>query len=135
MWSLDLADGSVLFSTRFGAQWENYLAPSLKDGYLYANGGAYGGMYALNAGNGASRWFANLAQYDLWTRAVDDKYAYAYTADAFAVLDRASGVITRTIQNPSFNSLGVSLIFHQYCPVTHRLWSWMESSIAHTPIT
>jgi len=93
----NLDDGALIFRTPFGSQFEHYLAPTFKDGFIYTDGGAYGGMYRFKGRTGLQTWFANLGQYDLWTPAVDAQYAYAYTGYEFAVLDRETGVRVRTI--------------------------------------
>ena len=109
MWSLDIADGTVKFRTDFDAQWEHYLAPTVKNGYVYTNGGYYGGMYAFKGSTGAQRFFAGLEQYDLWTPAVDDTQAYAYTGYNFFAVNRLTGERTVTIRNNTFNWWGYSL--------------------------
>lgn len=109
MWGLDIADGTVKFRTAFASQWENYLAPTIKDGYVYTNGGYFGGMYAFKGRTGAQRFFANLEQYDLWSPAVDDNYAYAYTGYSFYAVNRVTGERTVTIRNNTFNWSGYAL--------------------------
>lgn len=109
LWSLDIADGTVKFRTAFAAQWEHYLAPTVKDGYVYTNGGYFGGMYAFKGTTGAQRFFAGLEQYDLWTPAVDDTQVYAYTGYNFFAVNRLTGERTVTIRNSTFNWLGYSL--------------------------
>jgi hypothetical protein len=109
MWSLDLANGGVLFRTNFASQWEHYLAPTVAGGYVYTNGGYYGGMYSFKANTGSQRWFAGLNQYDLWTPAVDGNYAYAYTGYEFTVVNRLTGSPFGTVTNPDFNWLGYAL--------------------------
>ena len=109
MWSLDIADGTVKFRTDFDAQWEHYLAPTVKNGYVYTNGGYYGGMYAFKGATGAQRFFAGLEQYDLWTPAVDDTQAYAYAGYNFFAVNRLTGERTVTIRNNTFNWSGYSL--------------------------
>ena len=65
--------------------------------------------YKITVTSGAQQWFAALQQYDLWTPAVDDNYAYAYTGYAFAAIDRRTGERVATIANSSFNWWGYSL--------------------------
>ena len=109
MWSFELATGRQVFRTPFASQWEHYLAPTFKDGVVYTNGGYYGGMYAFKGTSGAQRWFAGLAQYDLWSPAVDDTYAYAHTGYEWVALNRATGERAFDVQNNGFNWRGYSL--------------------------
>jgi outer membrane protein assembly factor BamB len=109
MWGFDLTDGTLLFRTSFDSQWEHYLAPTVKDGYVYTDGGYYGGMFSFKANSGSRRWFTALEQYELWTPAVDDQYAYAYTGYNFVALNRATGEPYVKINNSSFNWRGYSL--------------------------
>ncbi len=109
MWSFDIADGTQEFQTAFDSQWEHYLAPTFKDGFIYTNGGTYGGMYRFKGSSGVRTWFAGLNQYDLWTPAVDGQYAYAYTGYEFAVVDRTSGARVQSYADPTFNWYGYSL--------------------------
>jgi outer membrane protein assembly factor BamB len=109
MWAFDLADGTQLFKTPFASQWEHYLAPAFRNGFVYTNGGTYGGMYAFKATTGVQKWFANLGQYDLWSPAVDDQNAYAYTGAEFAAIDLLTGARVFSIADPAFNWLGYAL--------------------------
>lgn len=109
MWAFDLADGTQLFRTPFASQWEHYLAPAFRNGFVYTNGGSFGGMYAFKATTGVQKWFANLGQYDLWSPAVDDHNAYAYTGAEFAAIDLLTGARVFSIADPAFNWLGYSL--------------------------
>jgi len=97
----DAASGQLAFQSPFGAQWENYAAPTIFEDAVYVNGGVYGGMYAFDAGSGAQHWFRSLAQEDGWTPAVDADHAYAYLNATLSVLDRTSGTIDYTIYGPS----------------------------------
>ncbi len=94
LWSLNATDGTVIFRTPFAAQWEHYLAPTIKEDKVYFDGGMYGGMYAMNTSDGTQAWFQNgLEQYDTWTPAVDGQYAYAYVGKTFTALNIADGSI------------------------------------------
>lgn len=109
MWSFELATGQRVFRTPFDSQWEHYLAPTFKDGVVYTDGGYYGGMYAFKASSGLRRWFTPLAQYDLWSPAVDDRYAYAHTGYEWVALNRATGVEAFKVANSTFNWRGYAL--------------------------
>ncbi|WP_105103427.1 PQQ-binding-like beta-propeller repeat protein [Microbulbifer pacificus] len=100
--SVDATTGNLLFATSYGNQWSEYLAPTLFDGQLYMAGGYYGGMYSHNAETGVQNWFANTAQYDGFTPAVDEQYVYAFITD-FAAYDRLTGELAYRIDFPSFD--------------------------------
>lgn len=110
MWGLSAADGAALFKTPIAAQWEDYLAPTIRDGKVYTNGGAYGGLYCFNISDGTQAWFnANLAQYDSWTPAVDSLYAYAYVGYQFAVINVSDGSLAFQLSDPDFNWNGYDM--------------------------
>lgn len=107
----DAATGQVAFESVFGAQWENYQAPTILDDVVYVNGGAYGGMYAFGATDGASRWFnGSLAQEDRWTPAVDGTHAYACLNGVLSVVNRATGTTAFTITGPSGYGVAVPVL-------------------------
>jgi hypothetical protein len=97
MFAFDAKNGTQLFSTPGASQWEHYLAPVVVGGSVYSEGGAYGGMFAYNAGTGAMQWFTNLAQIDGWTPAVDADNAYVYLNNALEIVDRRTGTRVRQI--------------------------------------
>ena len=102
MWAFSLANGQLLFRTPFPAQGQSYLAPTFKDNTVYANGGTYGGLFAYRADTGAARWQAYLEQYDLWTPAVDETYAYAYAGYEFVAIRRTNGAREFSVRNQAF---------------------------------
>jgi len=101
LWGYDDRDGSQLFRSPFGAQWERYKAPTVVEGTLYMNGGTFGGMYAFDAVTGSEEWFAALPQEDDWTPAVDATHAYVYAGSALYAIDRATGGQAYTIADPN----------------------------------
>jgi outer membrane protein assembly factor BamB len=109
MWSFELATGQQLFRTPFEAQGEHYLAPTFKNGLIYTNGGYYGGMYAFTGHSGVMRWFAELAQYDLWSPAVDDAHAYVHTGNEWVAVNHATGIQSFAVPSSTFNWRGYSL--------------------------
>lgn len=102
-------DGSELFAAPHAAQWEHYLAPTIKDGVVYVNGGYYGGMYAFDGTSGAQLWFNGLMQYDTWTPAVDAEHAYAYVGGVFYALKRTDGTTDYSITDPHYSWSGYSM--------------------------
>lgn len=117
MWRFDAADGTLLSQTAFGSQWEHYLAPTVYGGSVYTNGGYYGGLNAFDAASGEDQWFATLHQYDQWTPAVDEGYAYAYVGQSCSgcndaglnVINRADGTLAFRINDPSYSWSGYSM--------------------------
>lgn len=100
----EAATGSPIFQAPFGAQWENYSAPTIVDHTVYMNGGSYGGMYAFAGSTGREKWFNdNLPQVDGWTPAVDGKYAYTYLDNTLSFVKRSTGELAGTIEGAPFN--------------------------------
>ncbi len=111
LYSFDAAAGTLVFRSQFGAQWERYYAPTIYDGNVYIDGGAYGGMYSFDGTTGNQYWFNNgLQQYDQWTPAVDATWAYAYLGSEYEgdpntglyVLVRLTGQAVFNIPDPGF---------------------------------
>lgn len=108
--AFDATTGNEWFQAPHGAQWENYLAPTIYDHKVYVDGGTYGGMYAFDGGSGENLWFAGLNQYDGWTPAVDAKYCYAYIGQSgLDVIDRLTGARAFTIADPNYNWNGYTM--------------------------
>jgi outer membrane protein assembly factor BamB len=104
--------GDFVFRTAHFAQWERYYAPTIYDGSVYVSGGYYGGMYAFGAFTGEDLWFRDLPQYDQWTPAVDESYAYAYLGEyspGLYVTDRFTGEPVFEIPDPDFEWEGWSM--------------------------
>jgi outer membrane protein assembly factor BamB len=112
LWALNPADGSTIFRSPFGKQWESHYAPTPFKGNVYIAGGTYGGSYGFNGLSGDQLWFTPLNQYDQWTPAVDDTYVYAYTGSyspKLDVINRISGQIEFSIPDPNFDWSGWSM--------------------------
>lgn len=109
MWSFATSDGSLQFKTPFNAQWEHYLAPTVKDGEVYTNGGYYGGMNSFYASSGSNKWFASLGQYDQWTPAIEGPYAFGYTGYSFSAINRADGSLAFSVADSAFDWRGYSI--------------------------
>lgn len=107
--AFDVDNGDLVFQSAHAAQWERYLAPTIHDGTVYVNGGYYGGMYAFDAQDGLQRWFTGLPQYDGWTPAVDDTYAYAYTGGVFSIVNKATGTISETVNDANYYWSGYTM--------------------------
>lgn len=108
----DANTGSLVFRSNHSAQWERYYAPTIYDGKVYINGGYFGGMYGFDAYTGNLDWFAGLPQYDDWTPAVDDNYAYAYVGEyspGLYAIDRFTGNQQFMIPDSNFDWSGWSM--------------------------
>lgn len=110
----DAATGASIFRSPFQAQWEEYYAPTIDGGTVFINGGYYGGMYAFDGVTGSQIWFRDLPQYDEWTPAVDAQRAYAYVGGWFYALNRATGSVAYSFQDPGYSWSGYSM---QMAPV------------------
>jgi hypothetical protein len=69
-------------------------------------------MYAFDAYTGSQLWFTGLPQYDEWTPAVDDNFAYAYVGEnspALYAADRHTGEIIYKINDLNFDWHGWSM--------------------------
>ncbi len=112
LYALDAATGNRRFRSRYGNQWSRYYAPVIVGSTVVMPGGEYGGMYSFDATTGDQRWFVNTNGYDLWTPAVRDGLAYAYTGSdspMVQVVDVASGTSIATIPDPHFRWSGWSM--------------------------
>lgn len=105
----DAASGAPLFRTPIAAQRHRFFAPTLRGGVVYANGGEQGGLYAIDAASCRQLWFTPLADSDLWTPAVDDRFAYAYVHGRLTVLDRHTGSVHDVIDDPGYVRLRDSM--------------------------
>lgn len=111
------ATGDFVLQREYPAQWERHYSPTIVDGIAYANGGTYGGLIAFDAHAPIVHWETPLNQYDEWTPAVDDLYAYAYTGlyePRLSIIERSSGAEVRSIADPGFVWNGWSM---QLAPV------------------
>lgn len=104
----NVKNGEIMFKTPFSAQWENYLAPTIYKSHVYANGGSYGGIYSFDKTTGQTDWFTPLSQYDMWTPAVNDNIAVAYTAGKLNVIERGTGKWLFDIVDPNYSWHGYS---------------------------
>jgi hypothetical protein len=101
----DGATGELLFVAPHGAQWGEYLAPTISGRLLAVDAGVYEGMFGFDPLSGDLLWLqVGLPQADLWTPAIDDRYSYTYignsTASLFAV-DRTTGSLAFQVADPS----------------------------------
>ena len=109
MFGLTASNGTVLFQSPFSAQWEHYLAPTVRGGIVYTDGGEYGGMYAFNGSTGTQDFSAYEQQYDYWTPAVDANYAYAYTGGTLNWVNNTTGASVGSITDPTWQWSGYDM--------------------------
>ncbi|MBQ0937763.1 outer membrane protein assembly factor BamB family protein [Ideonella paludis] len=103
---LDAATGEQRFQSAYSAQWEHYLAPTVYKNQVYVNAGYYGGMQMFRKDTGVSKWFIGMPQYDGWTPAVDERYAYSFVGSTFHAVDRLTGELAFKIPDPASNWQG-----------------------------
>lgn len=82
LFCLNATNGSQVWVSTFGAQWESYEAPAVTDQGIFVNGGTYGGMYGFNH-DGSERFFHSLAQYDRWTPTIANGRLFSWVAGGF----------------------------------------------------
>lgn len=126
LWAYDANTGDLVYRPPFSAQWGTYKAPTIYDNTVYIDGGYYGGMYAFDGSNGGQKWFAQLAQDDGWTPALDATYAYVYSGHYLTAINRKTGRVAFTINDPGNkwgDCLTVTLGTHNdaFALVEHRL--------------
>lgn len=114
LYALDSQNGNTQFRSLYGAQWEQYLAPTPYDSSIYVNAGTYGGAQAFDSELGTSQWFTGLAQFDNWTPAVSETYLVGYTYGVLNVLNRTTGELLFNIPDPEFDWHGYDV---GYAPV------------------
>jgi len=89
--SLNAADGTLLWSASFDAQWERYYAPTIYGDGIWVDGGYFGGMYGFST-NGTQRFFnSGLQQYDQWTPTYYQGVVYSWVAGEFRAHDPLTG--------------------------------------------
>ena len=103
MFGFDAASGSQLFKVPMSSQWERYLAPTVFNGNVYTNGGAYGGLYSFSAATGATNYFVPISQYDGWTPALTGQHMYTYMEGLLRVHDPRTGLETARISDPTYS--------------------------------
>ncbi len=91
LWCLDASSGALIWAAPHDAQWERYMAPTIADGGVFVNGGAYGGMYGFDATTGAQRFFVSLGQEDGWTPAYANGTLYTCVSGNLLASSPTSG--------------------------------------------
>lgn len=109
MFAFDAATGAQAFKTQMDSQWEHYFAPTILNGLVYTDGGSYGGLYAFDTTSGSEKFFADVAQFDGWTPAVDATRAYSYAAGYLGIYDNQTGALIGTIADPTYSWNGYTV--------------------------
>lgn len=92
MLAFDTASGALRWSTVFSSQFESYLPPIVADGRVYANGGAFGGLYGFDAITGVTSFFnAGLLQSDEWSPSYADGVVYGFAGKKLTAHQAATG--------------------------------------------
>jgi outer membrane protein assembly factor BamB len=108
-WVFDQQSGALLTKQARSSQWENYLAPTVHGTEVYTETGSYGGMTKFDTATNTFGWTISLPQYDTWTPAVDNTYAYAYVGSSLHAVRKSDGVVDFTIADPQFSWAGYTV--------------------------
>lgn len=106
VWAIERAEGKLKFQANYSSQWGNYLAPTVYDDVVYQTGGYYGGYtYAFSNDTGSEEW--SQSQGTSWgmdTPAVDNEHVYVHNGNALSILDKSSGELISSINDPFGNT-------------------------------
>jgi outer membrane protein assembly factor BamB len=109
LWAFNASTGSPVFQNTFAGQWPHVLAPTIRDGRVYTNGGYFGGgVYAYHDTTGDLQWSMFSGDDDMTTPAVDQSRAYYYDGTALVTYDTATGLRLSSINDPHNPEQGYS---------------------------
>lgn len=118
LWGFHAATGMAVLQNTFSGQWPHVLAPTIRDGRVYTNGGYYGGgVYAFHATDGDLQWSMFSGDDDMTTPAVDQSRAYHYDGNALVTYDTATGLRLSSTSDPYNPGQGYS---HHGAPMLGR---------------
>ena len=101
LWAFEADTGTPVFQNAFGAQWSHVLAPTIRDGRVYTNGGGGGGgVYAYDDTAGDLQWSMFSGDDTMTTPAVDQSRVYHYSGTALITYDAATGSMLSSISDP-----------------------------------
>lgn len=101
LWAFNAETGAPVFQNSFSAQWPTVLAPTIRDGRVYTNGGYFGGgIYAYHATAGDLQWSAFSGDDDMTTPAVDQSRVYHYDGTSLLTYDTATGMKLSATPDP-----------------------------------
>ncbi|WP_460735322.1 outer membrane protein assembly factor BamB family protein [Lysobacter tyrosinilyticus] len=93
LYALRASDGTQSYLSQFQTQWAEILNPTVCNGRVYVNAGAYSGeVYAYNLADGAPLWQASGGSYGRNTPAADDNFVYAYSGSTLSVFNATTGL-------------------------------------------
>lgn len=109
LWAFNANTGAPVFQNNFSSQWAHVLAPTVRDGRVFTNGGYYGGgVYAYHDTTGDLQWSMFGGDDDMTTPAVDQSRAYYYTGTALVSYDTATGLQLSSTPDPYSPQQGYS---------------------------
>ena len=99
MYSFVASTGKPLWSLPINAQWDHLWAPLVTPaGYLYFDGGTYGGFYGLRASDGTQIFFnGGFAQWDSWSPTFLGGQIYTYVDGYLMTNDLLTNVVLQTV--------------------------------------
>ena len=101
LWAFNADTGLPVFQNSFAAQRSHVLAPTIRDGRVYTNGGFFGGgVYAYNDTTGGLQWSMFSGDDDMTTPAVDHSRVYYYDGTALVTYDTATGLKLSSTSDP-----------------------------------
>jgi hypothetical protein len=83
--AFDLISGDSLWLTKFSAQWDSYLAPTVHEGRVLYGAGTYGGVWCNDAYTGQILWKLLGTDSEWFTPAAYKDTVYVFTEDYFWV--------------------------------------------------
>lgn len=99
--AFDAATGVERARRDIGAQFDRYLAPTLRDGFVCTPSGSFGGMGCHDAVDLSIKWQTDLDSTAMtFTPAVDANTVYAFVEDRLRLFNRYGGVQFRTVPDP-----------------------------------
>ncbi len=99
MYSFVASTGKPLWSLPINAQWDHLWAPLVTPaGYLYFDGGSYGGFYGLRASDGTQIFFnGGFAQWDSWSPTFLGGQIYTYVNGYLMTNDLLTNAVLQTV--------------------------------------
>ena len=101
LWAFHADSGLPVFQNSFAAQWSHVMAPTIRDGRVYTNGGGGGGgVYAYYDTAGDLLWSMFSGDDEMTTPAVDQSRVYHYDGTALVTYDVATGLKLSSTSDP-----------------------------------
>lgn len=107
IWVFESKTGNLVGKSSFQSQWPHYLAPTVFDSAAYYNTGYYGGKIKATDTQGNLIWTSeSYGDNDMFTPAVDEKVVYQYSGTALNLLNRKTGELISSIDDPTPDETG-----------------------------